>query len=337
MTSSASAGREERGTPEQVAITPADVRRCLFAPRRDDDKYRRGVVGLCTGSSEYPGAARLGAEAAARSGAGMVRYLGPEDVGAMVLRDRPEIVLGEGRVDAVVAGSGTSDLFEASAKGRARFVLDALTGGTPAVLDAGALGIVGRRGGQGSHRPPLESAVITPHARELARLAPRVLELGGGLGDLDEADLSERVAADPVRWAVAVARESGATVVLKGATTVIAAADGSTCLRVGAPTSVLATAGTGDVLAGAMGALFAVAAKRAPHERPPLAHLAAAAVWVHGRAAMLASLRTVRPGAAAELVIGAEADPRSSAPVTAMSVAAAVPAVIGAMLDIGAE
>jgi len=50
----------------------------IAVPQPEDDKYSRGVLGVVTGSTMYPGAAVLGVEAALRTGVGMVRYLGPE-------------------------------------------------------------------------------------------------------------------------------------------------------------------------------------------------------------------------------------------------------------------
>ena len=85
-------------TPEMLAL--------LKPPTAQDDKYSRGVVGFRTGSVEYPGAAILGVTAAMRTGVGMIRYWGPSEVSNLLLEVRPEVVCGEGKVQAAVLGSG---------------------------------------------------------------------------------------------------------------------------------------------------------------------------------------------------------------------------------------
>src|SRR5882757_8594661 len=79
---------------------PGDAARWIAVPRDDDDKYSRGVVGFVTGSAKYPGAAVLGVEAAARTGVGMIRYLGAGRPTRMVLQRRPEAVTADGQVQA---------------------------------------------------------------------------------------------------------------------------------------------------------------------------------------------------------------------------------------------
>jgi hydroxyethylthiazole kinase-like uncharacterized protein yjeF len=104
--------------------------------------------------------------------------------------------------------------------------------------------------------------VLTPHAGEFQRLA------GSAPGD------------DRIGAARRLADQLGATVLLKGNATVVAAPDGRAWInRTGTPW--LGTAGSGDVLSGLLGALLAAGIEA------PLA--AAAAAYVHGVAGQLAA------------------------------------------------
>jgi len=272
--------------------TADDTARWLRRPRADDDKYARGVLGVLTGSTEYPGAAVLGVEAAYRTGVGMVRYIGPRALRAAVLLRRPETVTQAGRVQAWLLGSGMD-------AARRTFVLSgdlqhALASGVPAVLDAGGLDLVG------THNGP---TVITPHARELATL----------LVSREIRTTRDAVLDDPAGWAARAARELGVVVLLKGAVTHIADPGGRR-LRVHAPTHWLATAGTGDVLGGILGALAATAHELLLADASALGRIAATAAFVHGEAGRLASERV------------------DGGPITALDVAEAVPSVIGRLL-----
>jgi len=238
--------------------TPADAAGCVKVPTASDDKYSRGVLGLITGSDEYPGAAVIGVEAALRTGLGMARYLGPRRAADLVLAQRPETVVGPGRVQAWLIGSGTTA--EGYSSNDAEF---AMTQGVPTVLDAGALALHSTRTGP---------VVITPHYRELGRL-------------IDTAP--DEIAADPPTWAVRAAEQLGVTVLLKGHATYIAGPGIALVTRT-APTW-LATAGAGDALAGILGALVATHASEIEADDGMLARLAATASVIHGLAATRAS------------------------------------------------
>jgi len=273
--------------------TAEDAAEWIAAPAAGDDKYTRGVLGVVTGSQEYPGAAVLGVEAAHRAGVGMVRYTGPRSVRQAVLARRPEAVTVAGRVQGWLIGSGIDP-------NRRSFMLigdleHALADQVPVVLDAGALDLVG------THTAP---TVITPHARELAGL----------LSSREIRATPEEVRADPGTWAERAAKELGVAVLLKGALTHICDPDGNR-YAVTAPTHWLATAGTGDVLGGILGALVATHHAELAADAEALTALAASAAWVQGEAARLAS---------------AEA---GGGPVTALDIAAAVPGVIGRLLE----
>jgi hydroxyethylthiazole kinase-like uncharacterized protein yjeF len=240
--------------------TDTDAAGWIAVPNADDDKYSRGVLGVVTGSSRYPGAAVLSVEAALHTGVGMLRYLGPDRPAGLVLARRPEAVTADGRVQAWLLGSGID---EAETEPAVVERMDAaITSGLPCVLDAGALHLRERATGP---------VVLTPHAGELARL----------LG-VDRA----AVAADPPGFAVRAAAELDATVLLKGHTTYVAG-PGIALSTQSAP-AWLATAGAGDALAGILGALVATHAEEVVDDPTALARLAATAAHVHGLAAKFA-------------------------------------------------
>lgn len=245
----------------------AEARDWIALPQASDDKYSRGVLGVRTGSTDYPGAAVLGVEAASRTGLGMVRYLGPGRAGRLVLARRPEIVTKEGRVQAWLLGSGID---AATRRPPATARLEAsLRQGLPTVLDAGALDLVAVGTGP---------RVITPHYRELAGLLSRPGE------SVEAAD----IAGDPGAWAIRAAGLLDVTVLLKGSVTHIASPSGIR-LTVSNGPAWLATAGSGDVLAGILGALLATNTGRVEADVDALAALAATAVFLHGAAATRAS------------------------------------------------
>jgi hydroxyethylthiazole kinase-like uncharacterized protein yjeF len=230
---------------------------------RVDHKYTRGVLGVVAGSDRYPGAAVLACAGAVRAGVGIVRFIGSVRVTDHVLAARPEVVPGDGRVQAWLLGSGVeSDADQDQA------ITGALDSGLPCVVDAGALEACVRRRAAGDRPAPADRVLMTPHAGELARM----LEVLGH-------DVS-RVEARPMHHAVWLAHEADSTVLLKGSTTLIAGPGGDLFSQADGP-SWLATAGSGDVLAGIAGALMAsgVSAVEA----------GAMAALTHGRAGARAS------------------------------------------------
>ena len=283
---------ESGATPgmDDVILADADMAAAaLYVPNMADNKYSRGVVGLVTGSDLYPGAAALSCRAAARAGAGLVRYVGPERAQNMVLAALPEAVMGSGRVNAWVVGcgvpgEGTNDeqreaiarILESYSQTEkdddaiARPAQDSSneTDLPPVVVDAGALTLLPTQvSGQ---------VIITPHAGELARLLNR---LQGS--DLTEEDISS----EPLHYAELAYELTGATTLLKGGITVVADAEGT--YLVGNAPSWLSTAGAGDVLAGIVGALLAQNALS--DEEPSLSQTVASAAYLHAMAASIAS------------------------------------------------
>ncbi|MEV4503184.1 NAD(P)H-hydrate dehydratase [Streptomyces klenkii] len=234
-------GLELPSRPDAEALQHADVAALLPRPEAESDKYRRGVVGVVAGSARYPGAAVLAVAGALHGGAGAVRYTGP--AADAVIARFPETLVSAGppskagRVQAWVVGPGLGDGAEAR-----QALEDVLASDVPVLVDADGLRLMS----PDAVRSRTAETVLTPHAGEAAAL----------LGVSRERVESGRLAA--VR---ALAERYGVTALLKGSTTLIAAAPGSRghhTVRVN-PTGTpwLATAGSGDVLSGLTGSLLA--------------------------------------------------------------------------------
>ncbi len=294
--------------PAVAALQAADVAALLAQPPAESDKYRRGVLGIVAGSDRFTGAATLAVGGALRGGAGMVRLVTPAAAAAVARQHWPEAlvtvagtgsqpghggqdgqdaagpgseagqdgqdVAGAGRVQAWVAGPGMGT--QQDARDRLAAVLAT---GLPVLVDADGLTLIGQEPGLLDRAAP---TLLTPHAGELARL------LGTEPG---------QVAAARLAHARAAADRFGATVLLKGSTTLIAPAGGGTVLVNSTGTSWLATAGTGDVLSGLAGALLA--------HGLPVPEAAAAAAYLHGLAGRLAAAGLTGPDPAAESPIAA--------------------------------
>lgn len=218
-------------------------------PVRNRAAYKNqfGHVLVLAGDHGGGGAALLAAEAALRSGAGLVSVgTRGEHMPAMLAR-RPELMVRdvEGKLaaaclteqaTAIVVGPGLGQ----GAWGQQLFsaALDAADRGVKLIIDADALNILAagatRRGLPGH-------CVITPHPGEAARL----------LGCSSLAIETDRVAA-----VTELAQRYGCVALLKGAGTLIADVSGlvSVC-RLGNPG--MASAGMGDTLAGIVASLVA--------------------------------------------------------------------------------
>ena len=260
-------------TSRPLARRPTDgalgdyLTRAVGEPGPGDHKYTRGVVGLWAGSESYPGAAVLAASGAVRAGAGMVRLSAPRRVEDLVLAARPEVVPAAGRVQALVLGPGI-DPADTTRADEVRTVLASTLGPCgkdwqcptriPTVVDAGALSILPELLTEDLGCTPLH--VLTPHAGEAAALLI-ALEDQGTPAQETRRWSRERVEAHPGLAAREICRLTGATVLLKGATTLIAAPQRPLVSVDGGP-GWMATAGSGDVLAGILGAVLAGAAAR---------------------------------------------------------------------------
>ena len=342
-------------TSRPIARRPVDgalgdyLTRVVPEPGANDHKYTRGVVGLWAGSETYPGAAVLAASGAVLAGAGMVRLTAPRRVEDLVLAARPEVVPAAGRSQALVLGPGVDPadtvradelrevlrptLAPARDSGGGRVADGARTGeeaadsaagaapaGAPVVVDAGALSILTELLDEGLRCAPRH--VLTPHAGEAAALLTALADSETPEGTARQWN-RERVEAHPAHAVREICRLSGATVLLKGATTLIAAPH-HPLVSVDSGPGWMATAGSGDVLAGVLGAVLAGAAARWEREvgcaaagadsaQGVLVDSVAAGVRLHALAGAYAA---AMPGAG---VVGA-----GGHPVAALDIAAAL-------------
>lgn len=237
----------------------------------DAHKGTRGKVAVVAGGPGMGGAAILAADAALRSGAGLVKVVTAESNIAAVHARLPEAlthVLTHVLDDAVAAVNGWGDaLLIGPGLGRGPHVREMVqamleTWRGPTVLDADALNAFDGDLDRLARLLANRTAVITPHPAEMARL----------VGVQTDSVLEQRF-----DIGIDVARRLGATVLLKGTPTVVTDAGGDR-LVVAAGTPVLATGGSGDALGGIIATLLA------QHCGPSAA---AAGAWIHGRAAEL--------------------------------------------------
>ena len=255
--------------PQAMLVEDADVALVPARPRQVN-KWTT-AVGVAAGSAGMEGAAVLCSRGAMAAGAGMIRLGSPGDPTApwpteavrmhLPARDWADaFVKATAKCKAVVIGPGLST--DTAAADAIRSVIAAVP--VPLVIDADALSalgsaadactLLGRRSGP---------SILTPHDGEYARIN------GAPPGD-------DRLAA-----ARALARATGAVVLLKGPLTAVASPDATApdVMLAAAGGPALATAGSGDVLSGVIGAFCA-------RGLPPL-YAAALAAHVHGRAASL--------------------------------------------------
>lgn len=245
-----------RATP--VAVTRALLRRmALPEPDAGGSKDERGRVFVVGGSVPVPGALVLAGTAALRAGAGKLTLATCARIAPLIGVAVPEAlvmglattrsggiapaaatpIIGAARqVNALLIGPGMmNDRTTTALVARVVRRLESPT----LVLDAGALStLIDQRD---ALRALGGNIVLTPHAGEMASML--------GISESE-------VAADALGIARRAARELGATVALKGATTFVATPDG-TAYRYDGGNVGLATSGSGDTLAGIVAGLAA--------------------------------------------------------------------------------
>jgi len=254
-------------------------------------KFNHGHALIVSGGMAKTGAARLAARGALRVGAGLVTVASPPNalmenaahLTAIMLQKMKGAeglaeILSDDRINAVVVGPGCG-----FGEATRALVEVALSGKRTVVLDADALT---------SYADDPESlfttikaspcsVILTPHGGEFARLFPDIA-----------AKLAETPTKGPAYSKVDATREaatrSGATVLYKGADTVIAAPNGQCSIAAAVYERAapwLATAGSGDVLAGMIAGLAARG----------ISDPAATAAWLHQECG-----RHIGPGLIAE-------------------------------------
>lgn len=239
----------------------------------DAHKGARKKVAIVGGARGMAGAVILAGQAALHSGVGLVKLVVAPDNVELVQRTVPAALAAAWPVDdaeAAAIGAWADALLVGPGLGRGPLVQQLVErsvrgAACPVVIDADALNAFEGEPALFAALICARRALITPHPLEFARLS----------GD-NAASVNAR------RFDIAgeLARATGATVLLKGVPTVVAAPDGRTVVSARG-TPVLGQGGSGDVLAGMAATLLAQCGD-------PL-HAGAAAAWVHGRAAELAA------------------------------------------------
>jgi ADP-dependent NAD(P)H-hydrate dehydratase / NAD(P)H-hydrate epimerase len=256
--------------PLPILVDGEWVRSHIPPIRFDAHKGTRKHLAVVGGGKGMPGAVVLASRAALRSGIGLVRVLvAPENV-SPVLASVPSALISEWPsdesqinaeiskwADALVIGPGLG-----KSKDTRTLVERILRHSKlPALLDADALNVFAGDAKSLAALLAGRPALITPHVAEFARLAG--MELQSVLTNRFDIGLD-------------LARELGATVLLKGSPTVIFSPNGDRHV-VARGTAALGTGGSGDLLDGIAGTMLA--------QTQNATVAACCAAWVHGRAA----------------------------------------------------
>ncbi len=260
-----------------------------WLPERPSETHKwKTAVWVVAGSPGMAGAARLCSRAAMRAGAGTVRLGIPgssPDPGSVEVVGRTlpatdwdsAVIEDSGRARALVIGPGLARSDATRRSVRRLLAASPL----PALVDAdGLYALGGRQEAAEVLRDRPAPTVLTPHEGEFARLS------------------GQAPGADRVKEVRDLAVAVGATVLLKGSTTVVADPGGEVLIT-DTGGSFLATAGTGDVLAGVIGALLA--------QGLDALRSAAAAAFVHGCAGRMGWRRGLVAGDLVDLLPAAVA------------------------------
>lgn len=225
-------------------ITRKQVAAYLKPRPKDSHKGLFGTVTVIGGGDGMIGAAILAGRAALKMGAGCVHIGLLADKMPLVDMRMPELMLHpasaalkNSKPDVIVLGCGLGQSLAAQ-----KIVYDALLLDVPLVLDADALNIIADRPDlRGMLHTRKAATVVTPHPGEAARLL---------------ACSTEDIQKDRADSATSLVKRLSASVVLKGAGSLIATREGKLYLnQTGNPG--MSAAGMGDVLSGMIAAFIA--------------------------------------------------------------------------------
>ncbi|MEL7602936.1 MAG: NAD(P)H-hydrate dehydratase [Bacillota bacterium] len=239
--------------PRDAALQYEEADIAALLPPREQNSHK-GTYGralLCGGCAPYAGAALLSAKSGLRAGCGLLHVAVPRGIRLLFAAFPDAICHPAGQndewtdaaaqdaaallpsVDVAAIGPGMG-----KGEGIPDLLRAALLSGKPLVIDADGLNALC------AHRELFallhQNVILTPHPAEMGRLAGRD---------------AKTIADSPVEAAQSAAREWGCTLLLKGATSVIAQDDRLCLNTTGNPG--LAKGGSGDVLTGILLALLA--------------------------------------------------------------------------------
>ena len=246
---------------------PAELKGAFVARPVNANKYTVGTVTVVGGSGHYINAPVIAGLGARVGGAGLVQLVVPDAsriaAGALL----PEATFTKltatcvpPKADVTVVGMGLGISVSTEV------IVSRLLSGSHGrfVIDADALSILANWYGRTDGYDPAkgQELILTPHEGEAARL------LGW---------TKERVVADRLATAREIVDRYGATVILKGAHSLVVSSDGHRVYENTTGNPFMAMGGMGDLLAGVIAARWGYL-----KGDPFLA--AASAVWMHGAA-----------------------------------------------------
>jgi ADP-dependent NAD(P)H-hydrate dehydratase / NAD(P)H-hydrate epimerase len=236
-----------RNTPSPYTLVgKSDVLPLLKKRNKFDHKGKFGHGLLVSGSSGKMGACILGAEAAMRSGIGLLTCHVPSSATSAIHCAIPEAMVRKDPSSEYISDTGNTDLFNAVAVGPGLGSCDETQNALhqlliecnkPLVIDADAINILSVNNEWLTMLP--EDTILTPHPKEFERLAGQ----------------TENGFTRLVRQ-IEFSMEHKCIIILKGAYTSITTSDGRVFFNsTGNPG--MATAGSGDVLTGILLSLLA--------------------------------------------------------------------------------